>query len=628
MAHKSNNIKGARKDLLLQRRWVVPTLPSEPTTSTWAWNDNGYTVYFRIGEQVRVVDGEQSSGYQFWKLYDIKPNGDRIWAPINSCAVSIHIFRVIENNYNTGQTAVGNAVINITSAQDDRNLSFTWNGQDVSHYLKKNVTYLCTPMAVNNFITPEPFSFTTSNADPEIVTHEITYNFRSERVEVKISRTNDTNIDSLSVSIISDNMTIATKSISTSSDTYTMLGAVLFDKSYHLLVAGSTDCWSGTLFASYITTDRVAKSAAYQISLPFTDERIDAIIRHKTSNGETFFDPEDVSQYGSYTMYIEYIASGNSTYEGDVIGNDIRHGGGNNIVPISTDPRNTAAIQYNISKWLLPGKYVVKCSAGFIVERGNTKVSVQNRFYNIQGSVTKSLTSNDNVIEFTWNLAYCYLSAKSYDERTPSIHVYNSGSGSSVNVTKTPENRTIEIGMVSVPGQYVAEFADIPYTYKGVQTYLRCSESSVSLTPERSSKRVTINGYEYSYWHHYTYNYTFTAEGNEVTIYVTITPDEFGESLPYGAILNVDSDRLDRHMGQFQIKYTQGSGTYSEYCDMYIRDFSSDNTCTLQKTITGRISTLPVNVTDVSMSIGVSYTIGGTQIDDNGEKYLRTLSTH
>ena len=58
---------------------------------------------------------------------------------------------------------------------------------------------------------------------------------------------------------------------------------------------------------------------------------------------------------------------------------------------------------------------------------------------------------------------------------------------------------------------------------------------------------------------------------------------------------------------------------------MYIRDFSSDNTCTLQKTLDGRIPTLPVNVTDVSMSIGVSYTIGGTQIDENGEKYLRTL---
>ena len=122
MAHKGN-IKGTRKDLLLQRRWIVPTLQSAPTTSTWAWNDNGITVYFRIGNQVRVEDAEQSSGYQFWKLYDIKPNGDRIWAPINSCAVALHIFKVIENNYDSPKHATG-AIIAISCDTDDRKCLF------------------------------------------------------------------------------------------------------------------------------------------------------------------------------------------------------------------------------------------------------------------------------------------------------------------------------------------------------------------------------------------------------------------------------------------------------------------------------------------------------------------------
>jgi len=627
MAHKGN-INGTRKDLLLQRRWTVPTLPSAPTTSTWAWNDNGYIVSFRIGEQVRVADESQESGYQFWKLYDIKANGDRIWAPINSCAVSIHVFRVIENDCGTGQSIKGVARITITSPDDDRDLNFTWNGQDVSYYLKKNARYTCTPGAAGDYTIPGSFSFTTSNADPLKVIHEITYNFRSENVEVMVTKANDTDIEAVPVSIVSQGSVLATKSINTVSSAYTLLGDVLFNKSYYLLVGGSTFCWSGTLFSSFRTTERTASANTYRISLPFTDERIDVIIKHTTSNGEVFFDPEDVEDYKDTDIYIQTLATKNSQYEGNATNEDIVTDSKsapyrNRITPISSDPRNTASIQYRIAKYLLPGNYVIVGSSTFRI-RSATKDFLYSDFYQLQSPVTKQLTENDNIIEFQWNLIYTFLIVESSDSRTPSINVRKTSSGTSMNVSKTPENRIASFGMIPVPGDYSISFADIPYTYKGVDTFLSCSDIDISPS-KRSSKKYRVSGDEYSYWHHYTYDYTFTAEGKDVTIYVTITPDEFGESLPYGTILDVDSSRLNRHMGQFQIKYTNGSGTYNEYCDMYIKDFSSDNTCTLQKTLEGRISTLPVNVIGVSMSIGVSYTIGGTQTDENGERYLRTI---
>lgn len=564
MAYKSNNTKGARKDLLLQRRWVVPTLPSEPTTSTWAWNDNGHTVYFRIGEQVRVVDGEQSSGYQFWKLYDIKPNGDRIWAPINSCAVSIHIFRVIENNYNSGHTAVGAARIGISCADDDRNLSFTWQGNDVSYYLMKNTTYRCVPEAVQNYETPEQFDIVTKNSDAARVIHEIVYNHKSERIEVKFSKTNDTDIESVQVSIIWNNSVYVTKDINLTSDIYALLGNVPLGNEYRISVAGSTDCWGRMLFSSYKTTARVASTSVYQLSLPFTDERVDVTVKHSTSNGEVFFDPEDVSDYTNYNIFIDTLLDSDSTYEGNKV-NQIIYSPNmpwvhdSRIISVSADPRNTSVLQYKIPKYVLPGNYMLSCGSPtfrvFDTVYSNPVTTINASFYKIPSNFNQAISAENNTIDFVWELIYCNLKVST--NHAPSVTVSRNDSGSTFRVTKTPTGRTADFGMIPVPGSYSISFPSIPYTYKGVSTTLYCSSKSITLTPSSSKKRERVSEGEYTYSRSYTIEYDYEIDEKNLSIDMWTNDDEYGESLPSSYISNISSQ--GKHIITFTVYLEDGS---------------------------------------------------------------------
>lgn len=560
MAHKGN-IKGTRKDLLLQRRWIVPTLQSAPTTSTWAWNDNGITVYFRIGEQVRVEDAEQSSGYQFWKLYDIRANGDRIWAPINSCAVAVHTFHFLETSYNSAKSAKG-ALIQITCDNDERDLSFTWNGQDVSYVLKPNSTYMVTVGTVQ-YYTQRPASFTiiTGNSDSGTITHIIRYTHQREGVYVRLSKMNDSDISAVNVSIQQKSGATNSANISTTGSSYTLLGYVLYSYQYYIRVAGSTFCWSGTLFGAYETTLREASSSTYFISLPFTDDRIDVVFKHTTSNGEVFFDPEDVVGYENKNIQIIFIATSGSTYEGDEIKENLcPHGYGSpylsRITAISSDPRNTASLQYNVSKYLLPGNYVIKCATDFAVTTNayynmGSYTKIQNQFYQLQSPITKEVTENDNVIEFTWKLIYCYLKARSRDYQAATVSIRRTDSGATFD--KTVSISQLDgigvIGMVSVPGTYRLSFADIPYTYRGISTKRTCKDTYITLDPATTSKRYTVTGNPYYYPRTYECNVSFVlALGNQFI--VSVAWDEFDKE-GYGTSCKVNGNG---EFGQYKFR--------------------------------------------------------------------------
>lgn len=75
---------GERVSTLLSRHYIVPTLDSAPTSETLSWNDGEYIVEFRIGEFVRVEDGND---YVFYRLKDIN-DGQAIWADATSADMS------------------------------------------------------------------------------------------------------------------------------------------------------------------------------------------------------------------------------------------------------------------------------------------------------------------------------------------------------------------------------------------------------------------------------------------------------------------------------------------------------------------------------------------------------------
>lgn len=71
---------GERVSELLSRQFIVPTLPSAPTSTTLRWRDGEYDVDFRVGEMCRTRQGGE---WVFYRLDDIS-NGVAVWSNANA----------------------------------------------------------------------------------------------------------------------------------------------------------------------------------------------------------------------------------------------------------------------------------------------------------------------------------------------------------------------------------------------------------------------------------------------------------------------------------------------------------------------------------------------------------------
>jgi len=68
----TENNTGQRHDTLLNRQFNIPTFEEAPNEETSSYTDvDGTTVEFHIGDEVRVVQPLSTTGYVFYKLYDI-----------------------------------------------------------------------------------------------------------------------------------------------------------------------------------------------------------------------------------------------------------------------------------------------------------------------------------------------------------------------------------------------------------------------------------------------------------------------------------------------------------------------------------------------------------------------------
>lgn len=66
------NNTGLRHDILLSRQFNVPTFSEAPDEETSSYTDvDGTVVNFNIGDEVRVSQPLSSTGYVFYKLFDI-----------------------------------------------------------------------------------------------------------------------------------------------------------------------------------------------------------------------------------------------------------------------------------------------------------------------------------------------------------------------------------------------------------------------------------------------------------------------------------------------------------------------------------------------------------------------------
>ena len=122
MAYKGN-IKGTRKDLLLQRRWIVPTLPSEPTTNTWAWNDNGDLCKNTWpGDAMKRVGYDDGKAVWLWDLGEATgsnmPTGV-LFSNKGSEALKTSDFQFVNGGYYDVYGLLGNATTGIDAVLND-----------------------------------------------------------------------------------------------------------------------------------------------------------------------------------------------------------------------------------------------------------------------------------------------------------------------------------------------------------------------------------------------------------------------------------------------------------------------------------------------------------------------------
>lgn len=104
---------GERVNELLSRQFVVPTLQEAPTSETLSWQDGGYIVEFRIGEFVRVFDGED---YNFYRLHDKNSNG-AVWKEATSVELD-HYYTKAQIDEKLSQISVsGGGGVEITTPE-------------------------------------------------------------------------------------------------------------------------------------------------------------------------------------------------------------------------------------------------------------------------------------------------------------------------------------------------------------------------------------------------------------------------------------------------------------------------------------------------------------------------------
>lgn len=76
------NNTGLRHDVLLSRQFNIPTFSDIPDEELASYTDvDGTIVEFHIGDEVRIVQPLSSTGYVFYKLYNID-NGAYNWIQI------------------------------------------------------------------------------------------------------------------------------------------------------------------------------------------------------------------------------------------------------------------------------------------------------------------------------------------------------------------------------------------------------------------------------------------------------------------------------------------------------------------------------------------------------------------
>lgn len=185
--------------------YVIPTLSSDPTSSTLTFTDNGLTRSFKVGYMCRVADSSAEHGYKFYQLYDISGN-NAVWGEISGGGVEINEVVSISliSNQSNSDTALNGATITITNTDTGEIISTQqWHGTVIKLKIVPVTQVSISVSSVKGYRSPEAKAFKTGVGS----TRNITMQYDTEVVTITVTSNNGASMNGQVVTVNNDSYT-------------------------------------------------------------------------------------------------------------------------------------------------------------------------------------------------------------------------------------------------------------------------------------------------------------------------------------------------------------------------------------------------------------------------------------
>ena len=144
--------------------YIIPTLSSAPTSSTFIFTDDAGTVhFFKIGYMCRVKDSSAEHGYKFYQLYNItgKPTGAfAIWVEISGGDYNETVTVALKSSVSSSDSKLNGAVVTVKNTMSGETQTQTWKGTPLVFKIPAVNTYTVSVSSISEYATPLSQSYT------------------------------------------------------------------------------------------------------------------------------------------------------------------------------------------------------------------------------------------------------------------------------------------------------------------------------------------------------------------------------------------------------------------------------------------------------------------------------------
>lgn len=151
--------------------YVVPTLPSAPTSSTLTFTDNGAIRSFKVGYMCRVADSSAEHGYKFYQLYNIS-NGEATWGEISGGGGDYDETVTVKliSTASSSDSKLNGVVVTVKNTTSGETQTQTWKGTPLVFKIPAVNTYTVSSSSVSGYVPPAKQSYTAGVGTSRTVT--------------------------------------------------------------------------------------------------------------------------------------------------------------------------------------------------------------------------------------------------------------------------------------------------------------------------------------------------------------------------------------------------------------------------------------------------------------------------